>query len=265
VLVGGGIPRAAIRLRRRRLRAPSRIDEARMWRDNPDPARYLPDKIQAEWFLSNSARVVTRFDNPFLTHQMNAPEGVNLMGNTPALGLTIPATPLTLLAGPRVTLILLLVLCLCGTATAWHYVMSRHLVSSRFAAAVGAGFAAFSPGEISHAGWHPNLVAQFLIPLIIWRVIRLRQPGKSIRNGVVLAALVCYQIFLNEELLFLAALAIGLFLFAYLPFRRDVVRAYWRPFAAGLGTRAVVSVVLLAYPLWFQFFGRKATTAFRRT
>ena len=227
----------------------------RMWGYLHDPTRYLPDKMLAEWFVSHGANAVTELDNPLFSEHINAPDGVNMMGNTPLLGMTIPATPLTLLFGARHTMVILVIIGLAGTAAAWYWVLSRHFVSSKMAAAVAGAFAGFSPGMISHAPWHPNLVAQFLIPFIIWRVIKLREEGRWLRNGIVLALLVVYQCFLNEELLFLTALGIALFLLVYLPFRRDELRAQWRPFLAGLGVTAGVSLVLLAYPLWLQFLG----------
>ena len=39
---------------------------------------------------------------------------------------------------------------------------------------------------VSHANGHPNFVAQFLVPLIVDRVLRLAQGHRPVRDGVVL-------------------------------------------------------------------------------
>jgi hypothetical protein len=104
---------------------------------------------------------------------------------------------------------------------------------------------------INHVDGHPNLVSQFLIPFIAWRAISLR----TARDGVVLGLLVTWQAFLDEELLLMTGLAVAVFAAAYAVFRPAEVRARVRPFLAGLWPALLTAGVLLAYPLWFQFFG----------
>src|SRR5262249_49142157 len=119
--------------------------------------------------------------------------------------------PVTLLFGPQVAFALLLTLGLAATAGAWYWVLSRHLGTSRLAAAIGGGFAGFAPGLVNHTNGHPNLVAQFLVPFLVWRALTLR----TVRDGVLLGLLVTWQAFINEELLFLAGLAGLVFLLGY--------------------------------------------------
>jgi hypothetical protein len=216
-----------------------------------DPETNTSDPVFFEMALRHAVRIFTSGAHPFLTPQVNAPYGVNMMANTGLLGLTVPLVPVTLLFGPSVSFVLLLTLGLAATATAWYAVLHRHVVGHRLAAAVGGGFAGFAPGLVNHANAHPNLVAQFLIPLIVWRALAVR----TVRGGVLLGLLITWQAFINEELLFLAALAAGLFVAAYAVQRRDAVRDRVRPFLTGLGAAALTAGVLLAYPLWFQFFG----------
>jgi hypothetical protein len=108
---------------------------------------------------------------------------------------------------------------------------------------------------ISQANAHPNLVAQFLMPLILSRVIRLREPGRVVRNGVILGLLITYQAFLNEELLFVLAMVGGLFIAVWVLHRRAEARAAAGNFFRGLGVGALVAGCLLAYPIYDQFFG----------
>ena len=204
-----------------------------------------------EWVLIHATRIFTHGENPFFTPQLNAPDGVNLMANTGLLGLTVPLVPVTLLFGPAVALTVLLTGGLTATAWAWYHVLSRHVVGYWPAALAGGLFAGFAPGMVNHVNGHADLVSQFLIPFIAWRALSLR----TARDGVVLGLLITWQAFLNEELLFQTGLAVAVFVAAYAAFRPAEVRARVRPFLAGLWPAMLTVGVLLAYPLWFQFFG----------
>jgi hypothetical protein len=211
-----------------------------------------PDQAFFEWMLAHGARVVGHLDNPFVTHRLNYPDGVNLMANTSILGLSLPLAPVTLAFGPQVSYLVLLAFAFASTGLGWYYVLSRHLVRSRVAALIGSAFCAFAPGMVAQGIGHPNIVAQFLVPFIIWRTLRLRESGRVLRNGAVLGLLITWQAFINEEVLLLTALGVGLFLLitglAKGEHRRQVL-----PFLGGLGVAAVVAGALLAYPLWVQF------------
>ena len=216
------------------------------------------DQTFFEWALANAVRVVVGRHNPFFTDMLNAPDGVNMIANTSAYGLTIPLIPVTMLFGPHVSFAVMVTVSLAGTAYAWYWFFARHLVDARLAAFIGGGFCGFAPGMISQANAHPNITSQFVLPLILSRVLRLRAPGRVVRDGVVLGLLVTYQAFLNEELLFVLALCTALFLVVWALHRRAEARAALRYLVAGLGVAAGVAAVLLAYPLDMQFFGPQA-------
>ncbi len=103
------------------------------------------DQTMWEWFFAVAARSLVHLENPLSSDLQNYPLGVNLMGNTAMFGISIPLAPVTLLFGPNVTFTLALTLGLSGTAIAWYWVFSRHVVSSRLAAAVGGGLCGFAP------------------------------------------------------------------------------------------------------------------------
>jgi hypothetical protein len=229
----------------------------RLWvhRDIRLVAANPTDHQQFLWFLGNTAYALAHGENPLLTDRLNVPGQANLMANTSILGLGIPLSPITLLVGSTATFIVALILTLAGTASSWYWLLSRHVVPSRLAAYVGAGFCGFGPGMIAQAGGHPNLTAQFLVPLIVWRLIALRNGGHAVRNGIILGLLITYQAFLNEEVLLLTAVACALFLCAYAVQRWSEVRGQVRPFLAGMLVAALTAGALLAYPLWVQFFG----------
>jgi hypothetical protein len=215
----------------------------------------LEDQSMYEWFFMYVARSVMHLQNPLYTHLQNAPIGVNMMANTPMLGVSIPLTPITLLFGPTVAYAIVLIGSMAVTGWAWYWLFSRHVVKSRIAAWVAGGFCAFAAPIISHGNGHANWIAHFLIPVIAWRTIKLREPGRAVRNGLILGGLLVYQVFLGEEVLFVSAIAIASFVLIYALQRRDEAHQAWRPFVAGLAVAAVTAGIPLAYPLWLQMFG----------
>nr|WP_240742398.1 hypothetical protein [Micromonospora zingiberis] len=227
------------------------------WVDvNNRVSSHLPtDHSWFEWLFSHGAYSVRNLENPLFSTQQNAPDGVNMMANTSLLGVTLPLAPLTWLLGPQVVYALYLGGALAATAGTAYWMLSRHLVRSRAAAFIGGGFLGFAPGIVHHANGQPNFVSNFLLPLIVVRVFRLSEPGRWRRNGLVLGLLVAYQIFINEEMLLLTALACLVIVIAYAIMRPRAARERAGAFAAGLGVGGGLALLLTAYPIWFQFNG----------
>ncbi|MGW1452267.1 hypothetical protein [Micromonospora taraxaci] len=236
----------------------------RLWLDPGGAVRdNESDQSQFEWMMAHGARVITHFAYPFHSDQMNVPDGVNLMANTSVLSISLPFTPITLLFGPRAAFLVFLTAGMIATATAWYFLLSRVLIGSRGPAWLGAGFCAFAPAMVSHANGHPNIVSQFVVPLIIWRTLRLGEPGRWLRNGVLLALVIVWQAFLNLEILLMTAIGLGVVI-GVLALGRADLRARTRPFLAGLAVAAGVAGLLLAYPLYVQFFGPGAYSGLSR-
>jgi hypothetical protein len=231
----------------------------RLWADvaRSTPAVNPQDHVFFQWAIAYGARVVSEGAYPFATTDLNMPAGVNLMANTSVLGLGIPLAPITLAWGPQASFALLLVLGLAGTAFGWYWLFSRHLVRSRPVAFVAGALCGFAPGIVSHSQGHLNWTAQFLVPPILIMVIRLARGGSAVRDGLILGGLVTYEAFVNEEVLLYAALAAAVFLAAYAAVGgvRGQVRERLVGLAKGVGLAAAVAAVLLAYPLYVQFFG----------
>ncbi|RLP98286.1 hypothetical protein EAD96_28820 [Micromonospora sp. BL1] len=217
---------------------------------------HLPtDHSWFEWLFAHGAYSVQHLENPLFTTRQNAPDGVNMMANTSLLGVTLPLAPLTLLLGPQVMYALYLGAALSATAATSYWVLSRHLVRSRGAAFVGGAFLGFAPGIVHHANGQPNFVSNFLLPLIVARVLRLGEPGRWRRNGLALGLLVAYQIFINEEMLLLTALACLVVVVAFVVQRPRAARERAGSFVAALGLGGGLALLLTAYPIWFQFNG----------
>ncbi|TDB80893.1 hypothetical protein [Micromonospora sp. KC721] len=217
---------------------------------------HLPtDHSWFEWLFSHGAYSVRHLENPLFSMRQNAPNGVNMIANTSLLGMTIPLAPVTLLFGPQVTYALYLGGALAATAATSYWVLSRHLVRSRAGAFVGGAFLGFAPGIVHHANGQPNFVSNFLLPLIVARVLRLGRDGRWRRDGVVLGLLVAYQIFINEEMLLLTALACLVIVVAYAVQRPRAARERAAGFVAALGLGGGLALLLAGYPIWFQFNG----------
>jgi hypothetical protein len=213
------------------------------------------DQNMWEWFFAVTAHNVSHLHNPLTSDLQNYPLGVNMMANTAMLGLGVPLFPITLMFGPTVTWAIALTGGLAGTAAAWYWVLSRHLVRSRTAAAIAGGFCGFAPAIISHANAHPNFAGLFVLPFIALRMIRVAQGARPVRDGLILGLLIAFQVFLGEEPLLIFAVSFLIFAVTYAISRPREVAAMARPLAAGLGVALVVALVLVAFPLWWQFFG----------
>ena len=229
-----------------------------LWRDpawrtvagNPN------DADQLAWFFRYDATAIAHFHLPALvTTAMNAPQGVNLMWNTPMLLPGVLLAPVTLVFGPQVSLTLLLTAGFAGSATALFAVLRRWQVGVP-GAAIGAAVYGFSPALVHSAIGHYDLQFAVFPPLIVDAVLRLAAGRVSARRGgLQLGLLVTAQLFITEELLLGAGLAAVLLLVVMAASRPRDVAARIKPLAGGVGIAAGVLAVLAGYPLWVQFFG----------
>jgi len=216
------------------------------WRLWADPAGRVQvgdvhDVDLFAWFLRYEATMVAHGRLPALvTTAMNAPRGISLMWNTSLLLPGLLLTPVTLAAGPQVSLTVLLTAGFAGSAAALGWVLRRHGVSLG-AAALGGAVYGFSPALLESGIGHYNLQFAVLPPLIIDALLRIvTGRGRPVRAGAWLGLLTAAQLLTGEELLADTALA-GLVLVAGA--------------AAGLGTGAAVVLLICGHALWEQFRG----------
>ncbi|MGL5911222.1 MAG: hypothetical protein ACRCZP_14560, partial [Phycicoccus sp.] len=217
--------------------------------------RYLSQGVRDhqafEWYLGASAHNLATFSNPLFSDLQNYPDGVNLMANAAVIGLGLPLGALTVVAGPGWTFVLVVILGLALTASGWYWVFRRYLPVHPVAAFLGGLLAGFAPGMVSHANGHLNFVAQFLVPLIVDRVLRLARHGRTRRDGVVLGLLAAAQVFVGEEVLLLTAVGLAIGGLVLLAHRRVDLRRV----LPGLGVAAGLALAIVAFPLWWQFAG----------
>jgi hypothetical protein len=213
------------------------------------------DQAFFEWLLAYAANSLRHGHNPFWTDLMNAPGGVNLAANTAETALGWLLAPVTLLLGPSIAYAFGLTFGIAATPVAWYLLLSRKVVRSPAAAIAGALFCGFAPGMVAHANGHLNFGSGYLVPLIVWRVLELRRPGHTLRNGLILGVLIPVQYSLGGETLFFAALGCALFIGCLLLAGHREPRQNVIAFGTGLGVAALTALALLGYPLWMQFRG----------
>jgi hypothetical protein len=215
------------------------------------------DQAFFEWLLGYGVYTLGHGANPFFTDLLNAPLGVNLAVNTSITVYTVLMAPVTWVFGPSISFLTILTLNLAGAAFAWYAFLARFVVQHRAAAAVAGMFCGFAPGFISHANGHLNWSAGWVAPVLLWRVLKLREPGRWLRNGLILGVLVVVAFSIAAEGLFFTALACGVFLVTWsvAPSTRAQARAALGTVTAALAVTAVVAGAVLAYPLWMHFSG----------
>ena len=215
------------------------------------------DNSQHAWFLRWFPYALATHQNPLFTTNLIEPGGVNLMWNTwiplPALLLS----PLTLLLGPVASFNIAITLGVALSAWCAYLAASRFLVRRSAAVLAGAAYG-FSPFifDQSYTG-HSNMVIAVIPPLMLLALngILVRQDGSPRRAGLLFGALMIAQFFITEELLASEAVMIVVGVACLAVMHPREVRARGRHALTCLGWALALFVPVVAYPVWFQFFG----------
>ena len=264
------------------------------WRIWSDPAALVPtngghrvshDIYLNAWFMRYAATAISHGHLPALvTTAVNAPQGVNVMWNTSLLLPSLLLTPITLTAGPLVSLAVLLTAGLAGSAAAMFAVLRRWRVGL-IGAALGGALYGFSPAILVAAEDHYHLEFAVLPPLIIDAVLslatgrrrfqiraRLQSRMRLVRAwarlmrdwgwllrpvlaGVWLGLLVAAQVFIAEELLLDTALACVVFVAVLAICRPRAVPGRIGAATSGAIVAIAVAVLLSGHALWVQLHG----------
>ncbi|CAM3217571.1 hypothetical protein BST27_23560 [Mycobacterium intermedium] len=219
------------------------------------------DQQQTIWFLGWTPHALANGLNPFFTTQIAAPDGVNLMWNTPMILLGLLGWLPAKVGGPIFAFnVLMIVGIALSGLTAW--VAIRRWTGDGVAPAVGGAVYAFSPYVASHAAMHLNLATAWVPPLLLCviddlLVTRRRPPWQA---GVALGVLATAQLLITEEVLATSVVASVVLVCVMALVRRDgKVRARWSAGAArlvpALAVATITFLVLAAGPLFAQFFG----------
>jgi hypothetical protein len=231
---------------------------ARLWADPASREQFsgVGDNELFAWFARYAATAVSHGHLPALvTTGMNAPAGINLMWNTSFLLPSVLLTPVTLLAGPQVSLTLALTLGFAGSAASLYWVL-RRWGASRWAAALGGAVYGFSPAMVNAGYAHYHLQFAVLPPLIIDAVLRLiTGRGRRVLVGGWLGLLYAAQLFIGEELLVYCVVASVLVAVLVAVSRPSLVPERAGGVVVGLATAAAVFLIVDGYALWVQYFG----------
>ena len=231
------------------------------WRLWADPAARAQvgdsqDVTLFAWFMRYEATAIAHGHLPALvTPAMNPPQGISLMWNTSLLLPGVLLSPVTLLAGPQVTLTTVLTLGFAGSAAALFWVL-RRWGASMVAAALGGAVYGFSPALVNSGIGHYHLQFAVLPPLIIDALLRLLAGrGRAVFSGAWLGLLAAAQLFTGEELLTDTALAAVVLTVALVASHPRRVRDRARDWAFGMGISVLIFLMICGSALWQQFRG----------
>ena len=214
------------------------------------------DPQQSVWFLDWVPWAITHGVNPFITHHINTPGGVNLMWNALAPLLGVVLWPITATAGPVVAYDLLVTAEL--ALSAWcAFLLIRRYVPNVWAALAGGTFYGFSPFLTAQAPSHAKVGFALLPPLLLLLlddiVVRRRSPR---RYGLLLGAALGAQLLVYEEG-FVLGLVGGAVVLLVLAVRagREETRARLGHVARAAAWALPAMVVIVAVPMAWQLFG----------
>lgn len=229
------------------------------WRLLPHPGTRLvgtpgwDDPAIFVWSLGWWPHAILSGINPFYSHAVYSPVGVNLAWVTSVPGLAIALSPITLLFGPLVAYNVAALLA--PALSAWTaFLLLRALTRSSWGAIVGGylyGFSSFMLAN-EYAG-HLHLSAAFCMPLILLAGLRFVR-GELGGRGLTwrLGALLAFQASISTEVAVTATLVFGSTL-ALAALARRSVRAALRPAVipvlAAYSIAAAVTSPLVYYAL----------------
>jgi hypothetical protein len=217
------------------------------------------DADQSAWFVHYCATQLAHFRIPALiTDALNAPQGIGLMWNPSIPFLGVVLAPLTLLAGPQVSLTVAMTCGFALSALALFCVLRSWGARTIGAAIAGFGYG-FSPAVLHSAIGHYDLQFAVLPPLIVsaaLRIVTLTYRRHPAVTGIWLGALVTAQLFVDEEVLLESAIAVLIAVLVLALSRPRLVPDHaWRA-APGIAVAIASVAVLASYGLLTQFFGR---------
>jgi len=236
----------------------------RVWSGHPSSSLTCGcgDPAQEVWFMEWPAWAMTHLHDLFFSGAVNVPDGANLLSNTSGTLVGVVLAPVTWAYGPVAATNLALTLA--PALSAWAcFAAVRPLVRWKFAAIPAGLVYGYSAAIVSSIMFgHVSVTVLVIPPLLLTTLheIVIRQEHSVRRDGLVLAALLVAQFFISPEI-FVMCLLFGVA--GMIP----VVVVGWRQLgpraghaAPALALAGFITVVLLAYPIWFGLAGPQAVT-----
>lgn len=216
----------------------------------------LGDPEMSLWEVAWEHHALLHGLNPFFSHAMFVPGGMNLGMNTATPLLGFLTTPLALFLSPVTILNLIAVVAMPISAAAAFFVLRKWNVWLP-AAAIGGLVYGFGPNTVGqNLDLHIYLTFIPLPPLIAATVVSiLQRRAVSWRHGLLLGVLFSAQYLIMPEIVAFIVI-IGLAALALAAIRRPALaREVAIPSAATALIAALVMLVLLAYPVWMLVAG----------
>ena len=204
------------------------------------------------WSFAWWLHAIEHFQDPFVTHAVWAPTGLNLAWVTTVPALSLVFAPLTALAGPVASYDIAAVLM--PALSAWTaYLLCRHLTSRFWPSLVGGYLFGFSAYEIGHVEGELHLTAIFVLPLIALVIVR-RFEGQVTRRRftIELGLLLALQVYLATEVTVTLTVVLALALvvgYAFGRARRPDVVALVKPIALGYVVAGLLVLPLIYHAL----------------
>jgi hypothetical protein len=216
----------------------------------------LGDPQLSLWEVSWEHYALLHGLNPFFSHAMFVPGGLNLGMNTATPLLGFVTTPLALFLGPVTILNLIAVAAMPLSAISAFFVLRRWKVWLP-AAGIGGLVYGFGPNTVGqNLDLHIYLTFIPLPPLIAATVVSIIQRRAiSWRLGLLLGVLFSAQYLIMPEVAAYVVI-LGVAAIAFAAIRRPALaRELAKPVAATTLIAGFVTLVLLAYPVWMLVAG----------
>lgn len=222
------------------------------------PNRQIPltpssDQVQQVWFLAWPAHAIAHGMNPFTSHAINVPNGINLLTNTaePLLGLVF--APLTWLAGPLATYVVVLELgFLCSALSA--AAAARWLGTGWFGSWLAGLTFGFGAPRLVNGVVHAYFTVDVVLPWILVGVVAFAtERWSSKRAGLTLGTLLGVDVLISSERVAITAIALAAFGVGFLLVRRTA--SAWRAVLELASWGALALIVLAGYPVWMLLAG----------
>jgi hypothetical protein len=183
------------------------------------------------------------------------------MVNTSEFAPALLLAPLTVLVGPVFSFNVALVLA--PVLSAWPmYVLVRRFVGGTWIPTITATMWALAPyvlANLPSGRFHQTV--QFIEPVVLLLALDLvHERRRPVTVGLFGAAVIVVQYFTGSEQLAMVAFEVGLGLIVAALVLRSALMRVVRAGLAALAVAGGVSFVVLAYPLWVEFFGPRHTT-----
>jgi hypothetical protein len=219
------------------------------------------DAGRSLWYLEWSAFALSHGHQLLFSTWMFHPVGFNLLSDTSVPALGVVMSPVTLLFGPVTAINVASTLIPALTALSMFWLLQRWVrwAPAAFVGGLVYGFSATVIVQLAF-GWL-NLTCLALLPLMVACVDELfiRQRARPVRVGVALALLTTVEFFISTEMILIISISGAVTVIVLLGYAlghdSGEIRRRGRHALIGIGTAAMLTLLLLTYPLWLFFAG----------